>query len=99
MPKRGGARQSRGQSALAFLRRGPGGRSRAGMALIPAGLYTPFQRVRPIKAVRAVETPVAIGAFRLDVEPVTNAEFLDFVAAPPSGASRGSSRCSPTPAI
>ncbi len=54
------------------------------MALIPAGPYTPFQRVRPIKASAPVETgEKAIGAFRLDVEPVTNAEFLDFVARRP----------------
>ena len=54
------------------------------MALIPAGPYTPFQRVRPIKASAPIETgEMAIGAFRLDVEPVTNAEFLDFVARRP----------------
>ncbi len=54
------------------------------MALIPAGPYTPFQRVRPVKASAPIETgEMAIGAFRLDVEPVTNAEFLDFVAGRP----------------
>jgi formylglycine-generating enzyme len=57
-----------------------GGRS---MALIPAGLYTPFQRVKPTNASAPPWTNKAIGAFWMDVEPVTNAEFLDFVIAYP----------------
>jgi formylglycine-generating enzyme len=74
-------------AALALAALGPavradeaGGR---GMALIPAGLYAPFQRVKPINASAAILTRTIIGAFRLDVEPVTNAEFLDFVIAHP----------------
>jgi formylglycine-generating enzyme required for sulfatase activity len=58
--------------------------SRAGMVLVPAGSYTPFLRLKAPNA-SAPEPPsvVAVGAFRLDVEPVTNAEFLDFVTAHP----------------
>ena len=47
------------------------------MALIPAGLYTPL--------FRADKDPkdVAVGAFFLDVTPVTNAEYLEFIRANP----------------
>jgi len=55
-----------------------------GVVPIPAGSYTPFQRV---KAVGAGEPgPLAskpMAAFGLDAEPVTNAEFLAFVALHP----------------
>ena len=54
-----------------------------GLALIPAGLYTPFQRVKPANASAPQLTSTTIGAFSLDIEPVTNAEFLDFVIAHP----------------
>lgn len=47
------------------------------VALIPAGAYTPL--LRSVKDAPAV--PVA--AFRLDVRPVTNAEFLEFVRTHP----------------
>ncbi len=56
--------------------------SRAGMVLLPAGSYTPFQRLQmPNASAPAPPNVVTIGAFWLDVEPVTNAEFLDFVTA------------------
>jgi formylglycine-generating enzyme len=54
-----------------------------GMALIPAGLYTPFQRVKSRNVSAPVLTSTVINAFRLDIEPVTKAEFLDFVIAHP----------------
>lgn len=54
-----------------------------GMAPIPAGLYTPFQRVKPANASVPPLTSTAISAFRLDIKPVTNAEFLDFIIAHP----------------
>ena len=72
----------------------------AGMALLPAGSLTPFLRLKaPNPSVPAPPNLAAIGAFRLDVEPVTNAKFLDFVWRIQSGASRGSSRCLQTRAI
>ena len=52
-------------------------------ALIPAGLYTPFQRVKQVNVSAPVSTSTVVGAFRLDIEPVTNAEFLGFVVAHP----------------
>ncbi len=53
------------------------------MVGVPAGLYAPFQRVKPASggAPTAAWKPVA--AFRFDAEPVTNAEFLAFVSAHP----------------
>ena len=58
--------------------------SRAGMVLLPAGSYTPFLRLKaPNASAPSPRNVVTIGAFRLDVEPVTNAEFLDFVTAHP----------------
>ena len=58
--------------------------SRAGMVHLPAGNYTPFQRLQTSNAsAPAPPNVVTIGAFWLDVEPVTNAEFLDFVTAYP----------------
>jgi formylglycine-generating enzyme len=51
------------------------------MALLPAGLYTPFQRVKPSGSAGPVAPrPEEVAAFRLDVTPVTNAEFLAFVS-------------------
>jgi formylglycine-generating enzyme len=55
-----------------------------GLVPIPAGLYTPFQRVKVANASGPAETaskPVA--AFGMDAEPVTNAEFLAFVTSRP----------------
>jgi formylglycine-generating enzyme required for sulfatase activity len=48
-----------------------------GMVLIPAGFYAPL--------LRAKDEPerVAVPAFRLDAQPVTNAQFLAFVRAHP----------------
>jgi formylglycine-generating enzyme required for sulfatase activity len=55
-----------------------------GTVLVPAGFYTPFLRLKaPNAAVPAPPNVVAIKAFRLDVEPVTNAQFLAFVTAHP----------------
>ena len=51
--------------------------SRDGMVTIPAGVYVPLSR-----SVRDAAS-VAVPAFRLDVHPVTNAEFLAFVTANP----------------
>jgi formylglycine-generating enzyme required for sulfatase activity len=47
------------------------------MVLIPAGVYVPLQRTAKDPA------QVAVAAFRLDAQPVTNAEFLAFVTAHP----------------
>jgi formylglycine-generating enzyme required for sulfatase activity len=56
----------------------------AGMAVLPAGPYMPFQRMKPTGAASpAAPKPVAIASFRLDVEPVTNAQFLAFVTLHP----------------
>ena len=55
-----------------------------GMVTLPAGRYTPFLRVKALNA--GSEEPTAarrVEAFRLDAEPVTNAEFLDFATAHP----------------
>jgi formylglycine-generating enzyme len=54
-----------------------------GLALIPAGLYTPFQRAKAANGSAPTLTSKVVGAFRLGIEPVTNAEFLDFVTAHP----------------
>jgi sulfatase modifying factor 1 len=55
---------------------------RAGMALLSAGFYTPFQRLKATGA-KASAAATPIGSFRLDAEPATNAQFLDFVTAHP----------------
>ncbi len=55
-----------------------------GTVLVPAGFYTPFLPLKaPNAAVPAPPNIVAVKAFRLDVEPVTNAQFLAFVTAHP----------------
>ncbi|MBV8103796.1 MAG: SUMF1/EgtB/PvdO family nonheme iron enzyme [Hyphomicrobiales bacterium] len=55
-----------------------------GMIALPAGLYMPFLRVRALNASNADATAARrIDAFRLDAEPVTNAQFLDFLIAHP----------------
>ncbi len=52
-------------------------RAQEGMAVIPAGAYVPLQRTLN-------DAPsVAVAAFLLDQQPVTNAEFLVFVTANP----------------
>lgn len=53
------------------------GKPPAGMVLVPAGHYTPL--------FRATNDPknVAVASFLLDVLPVTNGDFLDFVRANP----------------
>ena len=54
------------------------------LVAIPAGLYTPFQRVKTqTESLDAPAPPSRIGSFRLHAEPVTNAEFLAFVTAYP----------------
>jgi formylglycine-generating enzyme required for sulfatase activity len=52
------------------------------MVTVPAGLYTPFLREKAVGEKDAAEVR-QVEAFRLDAEPVTNAEFLDFVTAHP----------------
>jgi formylglycine-generating enzyme required for sulfatase activity len=52
------------------------------LVTIPAGLYTPFQRVKTqTESQDAPSTPRPVGSFRLQAEPVTNAEYLAFVTA------------------
>ena len=49
----------------------------AGMVVVPAGVYAPlFRSERDAKT-------VAVKSFQLDVTPVTNAEFLEFIRANP----------------
>src|SRR5579872_1581010 len=55
-----------------------------GTVLVPAGSYTPFLRLKAANpSLPSPRNLVAIEAFRLDAEPVTNAEFLAFVTAHP----------------
>jgi len=54
------------------------------MIVLPAGLYMPFLRVKALNASNADATSARrVNAFLLDAEPVTNAQFLDFVTAHP----------------
>ncbi len=54
------------------------------MVAVPGGLYMPFLRVKALNASKADATAARrIDAFRLDAEPVTNGQFLDFVTAHP----------------
>lgn len=53
----------------------------AGEALAPAGDYKPFLKLG-LQNKGKFET-IPVPAFRMDVEPVTNAEFLEFVRAHP----------------
>ena len=54
------------------------------MVALPAGLYMPFLRVKALNASNADAAAARrIDAFRLDTEPVTNAQFLEFVTAHP----------------
>ena len=50
-----------------------------GMVTVPAGLYRPFLEAQPLNRGEAPISERRIDAFRIDVEPVTNAQFLDFV--------------------
>jgi formylglycine-generating enzyme required for sulfatase activity len=56
----------------------------AGLVLVPAGTYFPFQRVKTENTDAATPaSPQLVVAFRIDVEPVRNSEFLAFVNAHP----------------
>lgn len=54
-----------------------------GMVLVPGGTYLPFLAERnsdaPAGSTSVARIPVEVGSFFLDVFPVTNAEFLEFV--------------------
>jgi formylglycine-generating enzyme required for sulfatase activity len=54
-----------------------------GMVTAPAGLYTPFLKVKEANDSGPVMSARRIDGFRIDVEPVTNAQFLDFVTTHP----------------
>ena len=75
----------------------------AAWSRLPAGLYTPFQRVQdaerePQRCARAAEADRRRSASTS--EPVTNAEFLDFVTVASRVAQvADQGRCSPTAAI
>jgi formylglycine-generating enzyme len=52
----------------------------AGMVVVPAGTYLPFQRDKTANGAESAPAPPrSVAAFRMDVEPVTNAQFLAFV--------------------
>ena len=53
----------------------------ARMVAVPGGVYTPFVRVKATDG--SADKGRKVEAFRLDVKPVSNAEFLDFVTAHP----------------
>lgn len=56
-----------------------------GSARIPAGPYQPFfVEAGPADAGFAAPPPAQVPAFRLDVRPVTQAEYLEFVRATPA---------------
>ena len=50
-----------------------------GMVAMPAGLYTPFLKVKGPNEGELAAPARRVEAFRLDAEPVTKAQFLDFV--------------------
>lgn len=55
-----------------------------GLVPLPAGLYTPFQRVKAANSGESVAPATqSVAAFNLDEEPVTNAGYLAFVTAHP----------------
>jgi sulfatase modifying factor 1 len=55
-----------------------------GMVAMPEGPYMPFLRLKALNASKADPTSARrVDAFRLAAEPVTNAQFLDFVTAHP----------------
>jgi formylglycine-generating enzyme required for sulfatase activity len=52
------------------------------MVVVPAGSYLPFQREKDANGAEAAPAPPrSVAAFRMDVEPITNAQFLAFVTA------------------
>jgi formylglycine-generating enzyme len=54
------------------------------MITVAAGLYTPFERTTITNAAgTTTRSVVPVEGFRLDIEPVTNGDFLDFVTAHP----------------
>jgi formylglycine-generating enzyme required for sulfatase activity len=54
----------------------------SGMVAAPAGFYAPFVKEKALGAGDEAATSARrVGAFRIDVEPVTNAQFLEFVNA------------------
>ncbi len=55
----------------------------SGMVTAPAGLYRAFLKVKAINDGEPTATSWRISAFRIDVEPVTNAQFLEFAASHP----------------
>ena len=56
----------------------------AGMVVVPGGTYMPFQREKTANSTEsAPAAPRSVAAFRMDVEPVTNAQFLAFVTVHP----------------
>ena len=56
----------------------------AGMVAAPPGLYRPFFKVKGFNDSEPARTSVRwTEAFRIDIEPVTNAQFLEFVTAHP----------------
>jgi formylglycine-generating enzyme len=63
--------------AVAFANRADGAETPLGMVLVPAGSYVPLYR--------GDNDPkeIAVGPFLLDVFPVTNSDYLKFVAANP----------------
>jgi formylglycine-generating enzyme len=65
-------------AAVSAVPAGPG----KAMAVIPAGAYAPFQREEDATG-NAKPESINVSIFRLDSEPVTNGEFLDFVTAHP----------------
>lgn len=55
-----------------------------GMVAAPAGFYTPFLKEKALNASDQAPTSARrVEAFHIDVEPVTNAQFLAFVSAHP----------------
>lgn len=54
-----------------------------GDVIVPAGRYTPFERVRAVAGGPPVTVSISVPAFRLDVAPVTNGAFLAFVSVHP----------------
>ncbi|MEO8419023.1 MAG: formylglycine-generating enzyme family protein [Methylophilaceae bacterium] len=53
-----------------------------GMALLPSGVYTPLYLEKE-NTKNFERRPVYVEAFRLDQEPITNRQYLDFVIAHP----------------
>jgi len=60
-----------------------GGAADSGMVRLPAGSYTPFYARESTRISTPSSRTVTVGAFALDRFPVTNAQFLVFVASHP----------------